>query len=117
MNRCNGCRLSLLGLGSPGIIRLILAGTFCLSALAAWPGAGIRAGEKFTNFENADLIAARLEGYRALDVDGVPVASSPLDETRPALASAGDGRLLLVYEKRLSDGRVRAVGRLLQTEP
>jgi len=73
-------------------------------------------GEKLTNFENCDLVAARVEDYRSIDKAGVPVATSPQDETRPALASAGDARLLLVYEKHQPDGRVGVVGRMLQTE-
>jgi len=73
-------------------------------------------GEKLTHFENTDLVAARLEGYRPLDTEGVSVAASPVDEARPALASAGEGRLLLLHEKRQSDGRVSVVGRVLQTE-
>jgi hypothetical protein len=74
-------------------------------------------GEKLTEFENTDMVVARLDGWRPLDVDAVPVAASPQNETRPALASASDGHLLVVYEKRLPDGGVRVVGRVLQTEP
>ncbi len=85
-------------------------------SVIVWPRHHL-CGEKFTEFQNADLVAARLEGYRPLDMEGVPVAAGPLDELRPALAGAGDGRLLLLYEKQLSDGRVNVVGRMLQTEP
>ena len=70
-------------------------------------------GEKMTNFENCDLIAARVDGFKSLDEAGVPVAASEADETRPALASDGAGRLLLVYEKRGADGETRIAGRML----
>jgi len=73
-------------------------------------------GEKMTNFENCDLIAARLDGYKSLDVSGVPVAASAAEEKQPALASDGAGRLLLVYEKQQGDGRVSVMGRVLGTE-
>ncbi len=70
-------------------------------------------GEKMTNFENCDLIAARVEGHRSLDEAGVPVAASEADELSPALASDGGGRLLCVYEKRSSDAIARIACRLL----
>ena len=73
-------------------------------------------GEKMTNFENCDLIAARVDGYKSLDPAGVPVAASPAEEKRPALASDGAGRLLLVYEKQQGDGKVSVAGRMLRTE-
>jgi hypothetical protein len=69
-----------------------------------------------TNFENCDLIAARVDGYKSLDPAGVPVAASPAEEKRPALASDGAGRLLLVYEKQQGDGKVSVAGRMLRTE-
>jgi hypothetical protein len=62
------------------------------------------AGEKMTNLVNCDLIAARVDGFKSLDPDGVPVAASDAEETRPALASDGAGRLLCVYEKHAQDG-------------
>ena len=73
-------------------------------------------GEKMTNFENCDLIAARVDGYKSLDLSGVPVAASSAEERQPALASDGAGRLLLVYEKQQGDGCARVMGRMLQTE-
>jgi hypothetical protein len=73
-------------------------------------------GEKMTEFENCDLMAARVDGYQSRDAAGVPVAAGPREERRPALASAGDGRLLLLYEQRQADGRVILVGRCLHTE-
>lgn len=73
-------------------------------------------GEKFTDFENCDLIAARVDGYRSLDPSGIPVAATASDETEPALASSTDGRLLLVYEKRRSATNVQVVGRMLRSD-
>ena len=70
-------------------------------------------GEKLTNFENCDLIAARVDGFKSLDEAGIPVAASAADETSPALASDGAGRLLCVYEKRSADARSRVAGRVL----
>jgi hypothetical protein len=72
-------------------------------------------GEKRTEFENGDLIAARVDGFRSLDPAGIPVADGPTDETSPALAGGGDGRLLLLYERHETDGRATVVGRLLTT--
>ena len=74
-------------------------------------------GPTLTESENTDTVAARLDGWRPLDVDAGPVAASPQNETRPALASGGGRRWLVVYEKRLPDGGVQVVGRVLQTEP
>ncbi len=73
-------------------------------------------GEKMTNFENSDLIAARVEGYSSLDPQGVPVAASGDDETNPALAGGGDGRLLLAFERRSADGRRAVLCRIIRTE-
>ncbi|MCY3019733.1 MAG: hypothetical protein NTW87_11980, partial [Planctomycetota bacterium] len=80
-------------------------------------------GEKMTNFENCDLIAARVDGYKSLDTAGVPVAhaetgaaGSAAEQKGPALASDGAAALLVVYEKHQGDGRVSVVGRMLKTE-
>ena len=62
------------------------------------------AGEKMTTFTNSDLIAARVDGFRSLDPDGVPVAASAHDELSPALAGDGRGKFLLVYEQQREDG-------------
>ena len=71
------------------------------------------AGEKMTNFVNCDLIAARVERVQvARPRSGVPVAASDAEETRPALASDGAGRLLCVYEKHSQDGVVAIAMRL-----
>jgi len=70
-------------------------------------------GEKMTNFENCDLIAARVDGFTSLDPAGVPVASSGADELGPALATDGSGRLLCIYEKREADGAPRVAARML----
>ena len=72
--------------------------------LAVWPRHHL-GGEKFTNLENCDLLAARLDGYRSLDEAGIPLAAGPGDETRPALASDGAGRLLCIYENHDRAGR------------
>jgi len=73
-------------------------------------------GEKFTDLTDCDLIAARVDGYRSLDAAGVPVAATPAEERRPALASEGKGRWLLVHERGQADGRGAVVGRMLRTE-
>lgn len=73
-------------------------------------------GEKWTNFENCDVIAARVSGYKSRDPQGLPVAASTAEERNPALASSGDGRLLLVYERHEDDGRVVVAGRRLWAE-
>ncbi len=73
-------------------------------------------GEKWTNFENCDIIAARVSGYKSRDPQGVPAAASTAEEQHPALASSGDGRLLLVYERHEDDGRVVVAGRRLRVE-
>lgn len=73
-------------------------------------------GEKMTNFENCDLIAARVDGYKPLDAAGVAVAASAAEERRPAVASDGVGRLLMVYEKQQGAGAVSVMGRMLQSK-
>jgi hypothetical protein len=69
-------------------------------------------GEKLTNFENCDLVAARLDGFRSLDEAGLPVAVSEAEERRPGLASDGAGHLLCVYEKH-QEGASRVAARVL----
>jgi len=64
---------------------------------------------------NGDLLASRLDGWKPLDKDGVPVAASAAEEINPALAGNGAGRLLCVYEK-VEDGRTRIVVRTLRTQ-
>ncbi|MBM4032897.1 MAG: hypothetical protein FJ291_14070 [Planctomycetes bacterium] len=73
-------------------------------------------GEKMTNFENCDLIAARVDGHKSLDEAGVPVAASDAEETRPALAAGGAGRLLCVYEKASAAGSQIAARILLPSQ-
>ena len=70
-------------------------------------------GEKMTNFENCDLIAARVDGFKSLDAAGVPIAASDAEETRPALASDGAGHLLCVYEKSIPGSGSQITGRML----
>jgi hypothetical protein len=73
-------------------------------------------GEKMTDLVDCDMIAPRIDGYRSLDPSGAPVAATPAEERRPALASGGEGRLLLVHERCQPDGRGRVAGRLIRTE-
>jgi len=73
-------------------------------------------GEKWTNFENCDIIAARVSGYQSRDPKGVPVAASTAEEHNPALASCGEGQLLLIYERREDNGRVVVAARCLWTQ-
>ena len=70
-------------------------------------------GEKRTNLENCDLIAARVDGFMSLDEAGVPIAASEAEETKPALASDGAGHLLCVYENRSAAAGSRIAGRML----
>ena len=73
-------------------------------------------GEKWTEFENCDLIAARVSGYTSRDPQGVPVAASAAEEQNPALATDGAGRLLVLYERGEENGRTIVAGRCLRTE-
>jgi len=73
------------------------------------------AGEKRTNFENCDLIAARVDGTTSFDAAGVPVAATPAEERRPALASDGAGGLLLAYEREVDEDHAAVVVRTLRT--
>ncbi|HPD15885.1 MAG TPA: hypothetical protein PLE19_13100 [Planctomycetota bacterium] len=68
-------------------------------------------GEKWTNFENCDLVAARVDGVTSLDPAGVPVAASDADERRPALAADGMGGLLCVYERGSGEGMSHVAAR------
>ncbi len=74
-------------------------------------------GEKMTNFVGSDLIAARVDGFKSLDPDGVPIATSDAEEIRPAAASDGAGTTLIVYEKHAEKGGrpVKIALRLLTT--
>jgi hypothetical protein len=65
---------------------------------------------------NADLLAARVEGFLPVDKEGVTVAAGPTEEQNPALASDGNGRLLCFYQKHDPDGRVLVVSRSLRTK-
>jgi hypothetical protein len=74
------------------------------------------AGEKKTNFENCDLIAARVEGTKSLDPAGVPVAASELEESHPAIAGDGAGACLVVYRRHASETQSAVMARLLRTQ-
>jgi hypothetical protein len=74
-------------------------------------------GEKLTSFVNSDLIAARVEGFQSLDSAGLPVAATEAEETRPALAADGVGRVLCVYEKQPKGATAKIAFRLLETTP
>lgn len=65
---------------------------------------------------NCDLVAARVDGWKPVDSDGVPVVSSPADEKWPALACEGQGKFLFVYTKGMPDGRVSICARTIKTE-
>jgi len=67
-------------------------------------------------YTNCDLFATRLDGFKPLDRDGVPVAVSGDEEKNPALASGGAGKLLCVYERHGADGKVRISARTLKTK-
>ena len=71
-------------------------------------------GEKKSTFANGDLVAARTDRWKRKDETPVPVAASKADETEPALASDGAGRLLCVYEKERK-GNVAICVRVLTT--
>ncbi|MEX2215944.1 MAG: hypothetical protein WD768_17665 [Phycisphaeraceae bacterium] len=73
-------------------------------------------GEKFTNFENCDLIAARVDGFQSLDPEGIPIAVSDAEERSPALAADRHGGLLLVYERHAANGRASVTARVLRVE-
>jgi hypothetical protein len=73
-------------------------------------------GEKMVNFVNCDLIAARVDGFKSLDPDGVPVAASQAEEKQPALAADGAGGLLCVYQKLAPDGGSLLAARMLKTQ-
>jgi hypothetical protein len=70
---------------------------------------------KSVGLTNGDVIASRVEGWKPLDGAGVPVAATEFEEQHPALASAGAGKLLCVYEKHGADGHVTIVARVLET--
>ncbi len=72
-------------------------------------------GEKKSNFENCDLMASRVDGWKPLDPAGIAIAAGPEEEMNPALASDGAGGLLCVYEKYGADRRVRIIARRLTT--
>ncbi len=80
--------------------------------VAVWQRHHIEAGVEFVN---SDLFASRLDGWKPLDVAGVAVAASTVEEKNPALASDGAGGLLCVYEKHIADSVVRVVGRSMRT--
>ncbi len=71
--------------------------------------------EKAVMFKNCDIVLSRLDGFKPLDRDGVGVATSEVDERRPALATDGAGSLLCVYEKYEAGGKVRIGTRVLKT--
>jgi hypothetical protein len=81
--------------------------------VAVWQRQHIK---KTVSLTNSDIIAARVDGWRPLDAAGVPVAATELEEKNPAIASAGAGKLLCVYEKHDQDGKVRIVARVLESQ-
>jgi hypothetical protein len=80
--------------------------------VAVWPRHHVA---KKVMLTNADLYAARVDGWEPADKKAVPVATDTTEEDHPAVASNGNGRLLCVYEKHEPDGGVLATGRILKT--
>jgi hypothetical protein len=70
---------------------------------------------KTVSLTNSDILISRVDGWKPLDTDGVPVAVTELEEKNPALASDGAGSLLCVYEKHDKSGKVAIVARVLQS--
>jgi hypothetical protein len=64
---------------------------------------------------NGDIRAGRVDAWKPLDTDGIPVADSAAEELAPALAGNGAGRLLCVYQK-VVDGKARIAARTLRTQ-
>ena len=87
-------------------------GTHCV---VVWQRHHITGGKK-SSFTNCDLIAARVDGWKPVDADGVPVAATENEEKRPALASICPGELLCVYERHRKSGTVTIAGRILKTD-
>jgi hypothetical protein len=80
--------------------------------VAVWPRHHL---VKKVMLANADLFAARLDGWSPIDREGVAVAASASEEQMPALASDGAGRLLCVYQKHQPDGGVLIMVRPLMS--
>jgi hypothetical protein len=83
-------------------------------SIAVWPRHHVT-GEKKSSFTNCDLIASRVEGWKPLDPDGVPVAATAAEERQPGLACDGAGGMLLVYEKS-EGGQTVVAARTLKAE-
>jgi len=76
------------------------------SALAANGGHCVAVWQRYhtggstgIDFVNGDIQAGRVDGWKPLDKDGVPVAATAASESSPALAGNGAGKLLCAYEK------------------
>jgi len=80
--------------------------------VAVWPRHHVA---KKVMLTNADLYAARVDGWEPVDKAAIPVATAATEEQMPALASNGNRLLLCVYEKHEPDGRVLVTGRVLRT--
>jgi len=66
---------------------------------------------------NCDLRVGLVDGWKPVDPSRVEfVANSPDGEQWPALACEGPGKLLCVYTKSTSDGKVSICARTLQTQ-
>lgn len=72
-------------------------------------------GEKKSSFTNCEVMAARVDGWKPVDAEGVPVAATQEQEMRPVTASDGAGNLLCVYERHEKSGNVVIAGRTLTT--
>lgn len=83
-------------------------------SIAVWQRHHI-CGEKKSSFTNCDLISARLDGWKSLDPDGIPISATSAEEREPVLASDGNGSLICVYEK--SENRKRVIAaRIISTK-
>jgi len=71
--------------------------------------------EKKVMLTNSDLFATRVAGWTPVDKEAIPVAKDATEEQNPAVASAGNGHLLCIYEKHAPDGSVFVTGRVLRT--
>jgi hypothetical protein len=108
---CTRSQPDYWGWGGPGAMICLLVGA------DGKPDAGLpKESYPQTELGNSDVIASRVDGWKPLDDAGVPVAASPLEERRPALASDGAGKLLCVYERHDGNGRVCILARLLHSQ-
>jgi len=80
--------------------------------VAVWPRYHVA---KKVMLTNADLYAARVDGWEPVDREAIPIAKDSTEEQMPTLATNGNHLLLCVYEKHEPDGQVFVTGRILRT--